>query len=151
VDWEKGMIVMRTLKTGKLIATPITNEIKNLLFPLYKKTEEYIFPEMAARYMRSKGSPSSEFTSILKVLGIIKEENIHTGAGNRKLSDKTFHSLRHSVVSMLRVNSSFSSDLIRETVGHDSEEVERNYFTASLDSKRNIIDFLAQQITPTSD
>lgn len=148
VLWDKGYIHIKTMKTGKVIATPITKPIESLLRPLYSQHEEYIFPDMATRYNRSKGAPSSEFSNILRVLGIVKQENIHQGAANRNLSDKTFHSLRHSVVSMLRVNTNFSTDIIRETVGHDSEEVERNYFTASVDSKRSLIDYLAQQVAP---
>lgn len=151
VDWEKKGIIIKTFKSGKVVAIPITNELKKLLLSLYKDGEEYVFPDMAAKYVRSKGTASSEFTAIIKGLGLIKPENIHTGANGRKICDKTFHSLRHSVVSMLRVNASFTSDLIMDTIGHDSLKVEQGYFTASLDSKRNIIDFLAQQITPTSD
>lgn len=150
VDWANGRIVIRTMKTGKVIATPITNAVKSLLEPLSKPYQEYIFPDMAKRYIRSSGSLSSEFTSILKGMGIIKPENLHKGAGGRKISDKSFHSLRHSVVSILRVNASFTADLIRETVGHDSEEVERGYFTPDVESKRSVINFLAQQITPTA-
>jgi hypothetical protein len=50
---------------------------------------------------------------------------------------------------MLRVNPSFTTDLIRDTVGHDCEAVERNYFTADVSAKRSVIDFLAKQISLT--
>lgn len=150
VDWDNGRIVIRTMKTGKTIATPITNAVKSLLEQLYSPSGEYIFPDMAKRYIRSSGGVSSEFTSILKGMGIIKPENLHKGAEGRKISDKSFHSLRHSVVSILRVNASFTADLIRETVGHDSEEVERGYFNPDIESKRSVINFLAEQITPTA-
>lgn len=75
---------------------------------------------------------------------------MHEGAGKR-ISDKSFHSFRHSVVSMLRVNANFTSDLIRETVGHDSEAIERGYFTPAIEAKRTIIDYLAEKIAPTAD
>ena len=150
VLWEEGIIVIKTMKTGKTIATPLTDSLKALLEPLYSEYEEYIFPDAATRYTRSKGCLSAEFVSLLKVLGIINQSNIHTGAGDRKISDKSFHSLRHSVVSMLRVNPSFTTDLIRETVGHDSEDIERGYFTPAVEAKRSVIDFLAKQISPTA-
>lgn len=150
VKWEEGVIVIRTMKTGKVIASPITNSIKRLLWPLYSKHEEYVFPESAARYMRSKGSLSCEFVAMLKGMGIVTESNIHISVSKREMSNKSFHSLRHSVVSMLRINPSFTSDLIRETVGHDSEAVERGYFSPSIEAKRSVIDFLAQQISPTA-
>lgn len=149
IHWRERFIVIKTMKTGKNLITPLTNALESLLKPLYCQSEEYIFPDAATRYSRSKGCLSAEFVSLLKVLGIINLSNIHTGAGDRKISDKSFHSLRHSVVSMLRVNPSFTSDLIRETVGHDCEEVERGYFSPSIEAKRSVIDFLAQQITPT--
>lgn len=151
VDWKRNIITLRTMKTGKVIATPITKPLESLLKSLYDKYEEYIFPVMAERYRHSQGYPSNEFTALLKAIGIIKPENIHRGAGNRQISDKTFHSLRHSVVSLLRVNASFSTDLIRETVGHDSEDVERGYFTPTIDAKRSVIDYLAEQISPTAE
>lgn len=151
VDWKRNIITLRTMKTGKVISTPITKALYDLLKSLYSKYEEYIFPEMATRYNRSQGYPSNEFSALLKAIGIVKPENLHQGAGNRQISDKTFHSLRHSVVSMLRVNASFSTDLIRETVGHDSEDVERGYFTPAVEAKRSIIDYLAEQISPTAE
>lgn len=150
IDWKNGLILIRTKKTGRDIATPITDAVKRLLEPLYSPNNTFIFPDMAVRYSRSKGAPSAEFLSMLKAYGIVNESNIHTSVSNRKMSDKSFHSLRHSVVSMLRVNADFTTDLIRETVGHDSEEVERGYFTPSVEAKRSVINFLAEQITPTT-
>ena len=150
VKWEDNMIIIKTTKTGKVVATPMTNATKQLLEPLYDSHNEYVFPHSAARYIRSKGCLSSEFVTVLKTLGIVKEKNMHEGAGKR-ISDKSFHSFRHSVVSMLRVNSNFTSDLIRETVGHDSETIERGYFTPDVESKRTIIDYLAEKIAPTAD
>jgi integrase len=149
IKWDEGIIVIRTMKTGKVIATPITNALKEVLTPLYNKYEEYVLPEAARRYTRSRGALSAEFVSLLKAAGIVDKTNIHLGAECRQLSDKSFHSLRHSVVSMLRVNPSFTTDLIRDTVGHDCEAVERNYFTADVSAKRSVIDFLAKQISLT--
>ena len=150
VKWDDGLIIIKTTKTGKIVATPMTKVTRELLEPLYDSHNEYVFPHCAARYIRSKGCLSSEFVTVLKTLGIVKERNMHEGAGKR-ISDKSFHSFRHSVVSMLRVNANFTSDLIRETVGHDSEAIERGYFTPAIEAKRTIIDYLAEKIAPTAD
>lgn len=150
IKWDDGVIVIRTMKTGKVIATPITKTLERLLTPLCPQKGDYIFPEMAARYIRSNGCLSCEFVAILKALGIASDKNMHTSPAGRLVCDKSFHSLRHTVVSMLRVNANFTSDLVRETVGHDSEAVERGYFTPDVSAKRTVIDYLAEKIAPTA-
>ena len=40
----------------------------------------------------------------------------------------------------------FSPDAIRDTIGHDSEEVERGYFTGTLTMRRNVLAALAEGV-----
>ena len=107
---------------------------------------------MAQRYMRGDASISTEFTSLLKAWGIVKVDTEKTALkGKRKnVSPKSFHSFRHSVVSVLRSDKRITQDLSRAIVGHDSEEIERAYYTASQADKMRGLDVIAQTIVPTA-
>ena len=63
------------------------------------------------------------------------------------MSRKSFHSIRHTVVTMMRSSNMFTADLTRELVGHDSEEIERQYFTATLEAKGLGLAYLFDTIT----
>ena len=68
--------------------------------------------------------------------------------GNPKsVSPKSFHSFRHSVVTALRTNAAITADIARAIVGHDSEEIERQYCTASRADKMRGLDIIAQAIS----
>jgi hypothetical protein len=47
----------------------------------------------------------------------------------------------------MRSSNQFTADFTRELVGHDSEEIERQYFTASLESKGQGLAYLFNAIT----
>ena len=84
---------------------------------------------------------------MLQMLGILNEVGISDAkTGRRRVSQKSFHSIRHTVVTMIRESNEFSADMAREIVGHDSEEVERLYFTPSLDSKRRGLEYLVNVV-----
>lgn len=59
----------------------------------------------------------------------------------------SFHSFRHSVVTALRTNAAITADIARAIVGHDSEEIERQYCTACRADKMRGLDIIAQAIT----
>lgn len=134
VDFEAGVINFRTMKTGKKLSSPMLPYLAQLLVDM-PKTNEYVFPFAAKRYIRSKGNVSVEFTAQLRAHGIGSTVICGSSSQQKSVSTKSFHSIRHSVVSMLRSDNRFSADLTREIVGHDSEEVERGYYTASNEHK----------------
>ena len=99
--------------------------------------------------MRGDNSVSTEFTSLLKVWGIVKvsTEKKALKGNRRNVSPKSFHSFRHSVVTALRTNAAITADIGRAIVGHDSEEIERQCCTASRADKMRGLDIIAQAIT----
>lgn len=151
VNFYTKTVHIRTKKTGKAITAPLHPRLERVLRPLYKEGEEYVFPSMAQRYSRSKGCLSVEFIALLRSAGIIPMQAEKVEGDRRPVSPKSFHSIRHTVVTQMRCNPSISADLSREIVGHASEEVERGYFTAPSQAKMDAIDFLAQQIAPASE
>ena len=59
--------------------------------------------------------------------------------GRRKrVSAKSFPSIRHTVVSMTRLDASFTPDMVRDAVGHSSEQVERGYFHMDMTYKKAV-------------
>lgn len=150
VDFEKKVIHIRTSKTGKDIFSPITPMLELALKPLQEDGAEYVFPAVAQQHMRSKGKLSVEFTALLRTYGILEHETETTTGDRRPVSPKSFHSIRHTVVSQMRCNPAITADLSREIVGHDSEAVERGYFTAPTQAKLDAFDFLCKQLTPAN-
>ncbi len=151
VDFERGMVMFKTQKTATAIESPMIASLRECLLALRARVEAnepYVFPEMETRYRRSKGVLSVEFTALLRGMGILTA-GAPAASGRdarRSVSAKSFHSIRHSVVSFLRENASISQDVSRAIVGHDSEEIERAYFTASAQAKLAGIELLQSAI-----
>lgn len=124
--------------------TPMAGAVYDILSRKERRSE-YVFPEEHARYIASNGSLSVDFTAILRSLGIASPKK-HSGISGRAFSTKSFHSIRHTVVSMLRNSGSISADLCREIVWHDSEDIERLYYHASHYERQNAINYLEQTI-----
>lgn len=148
IDLEKNLIHFRTMKTGKEITHPIIPELRAIFDSCRAEnpSADYVFPLAAKRYIRSQGGCSTLFTTMLKVHGIIDSAPPPTQGKSHHISPKSFHSLRHSAVSILRTNSAFTADLVRDVVGHDSEAIERGYYTADAESKHRAMSYLASQI-----
>lgn len=143
VDLQNGVISFSTGKTGRTISAPIVAPLRDLL-ESKERESEYVFPEMARRYNR-RSTLSVEFTSLLRAHGILPESDMPKQGDRRPVAQKSFHSIRHTVVSMLRSSAMFSADLTREIVGHSSEAIERAYYTAADDLKRQGLLYLANQ------
>lgn len=147
IDWPKNVVAFNTQKTGKEIIVPMHPALKDVFSKRKNNGSEYVFPEAARKYIRWKGGMSVEFTNNLKAYGIVTTED-NIVSGNRKaMSQKSFHSIRHTVVTLLRSSNQFTADIARQIVGHDSEEIERQYFTASHDSKAQGIGYLFNVVT----
>ena len=107
---------------------------------------------MARRYQRGGGSVSSEFTALGKAWGFVKDDTEKTARkGKRKnVTQKSFHSFRHSAVSVLRSDKRITQDLSRAIVGHDSEEIERAYYTPDRADVMRGLDVIATSISPAA-
>ena len=155
IDFASDCLSFTTGKTDKDMDIPLHPTLREHLPTIRAEQggqEEYVFPHMAQPYRRGDASISTEFTSLLKAWGIVKVDTEKTALkGKRKnVSPKSFHSFRHSVVSVLRSDKRITQDLSRAIVGHDSEEIERAYYTASQADKMRGLDVIAQTIVPTA-
>lgn len=140
IDFDTDTVSFVTRKTGKEMELPLHPFFRTRLLAIREEQggqEEYVFPNMARRYMREDNSISTEFTTMLKTWGIVKMDTEKKALkGNRKrVSPKSFHSFRYSAASALRMDASISADLSMAIVGHDDAEIERLYAVASRDEK----------------
>lgn len=138
-----------TIKTGKALEIALHPLLQSRIEELYKNRadEIYVFPQMASLHHRSKGSLSVKFTALLSALGINSEADQSQNKGARKTqAKKSFHSIRNTVITMLRSTNVIPIDIARAIVGHDSEKVERQYFKPSAKDKQAGFDYLASQI-----
>lgn len=154
VDWEHNTI---TYEEGKRMRTrrfplipPLRTRLQNIKNN-QREDETYIFPDMAALYNRSRGSVSARFSTLLYAFGIRKRtDECPLLKGKRRTSaEKSFHSVRHSTVTIARLNPMLSADLVRKTVGHSSDKVEFNhYFNPDMKAKKMVLDTLADMVPP---
>lgn len=146
VDFIAGQIAINTRKTGRDMRQPMRPALRRCLARLFSLRDggglyaDYVFPDMARAYTLSQGRVSADFTALLRGRGIID-----CGAGvpkkgrRRTVAEKSFHSIRHSVVTLSRCNADLTPDMVRAVVGHDSEEIERAYFTADYSVKDKVL------------
>src|SRR5262249_1192353 len=139
VNFETGEIAFTARKTGRRVVLPLVQPLVDYLsaVPASDNPNAYVFPR-AANAKRT-AVLSGEFRDILVDAGFV-EPHTHeaTGKGRsqaRKPSEISFHSLRHSAVTMLKAAG--ASDFIaREIVGHESAAVSRQYTHLTTDDKR---------------
>lgn len=156
VDFETGVVSLREIKTKRRRVISLLPVLRERLLTIRAEqggegVEEFVFPLMACRYQGQYSSRiSTDFTALLKAYGIIGTE--HDGevlAGRRhRVNAKSFHSIRHSVVSFARINPQLTADMVREAVGHTSEAVERGYFAADDAAKAKVMAALNDAVKP---
>src|SRR5262249_39014093 len=116
---------------------PLTDYLSAL--PASDNPDAFIFPDAAAHKRTS--SLSNQFREILIEAGLLAPaERLHRSSGKgrqsaRETSEISFHSLRHSAVTMLKA-SGLSDVFAREIVGHESAAISRQYTHLTTDDLR---------------
>lgn len=156
IDFEQNKLSIVEEKTENPHQVPLVRELREILQARKAQqqgNEVYVFPDMACQYKRAAGVISTAFMAELRALGIKTHAELTTPlkGRRRRVPIKCFHSIRHTVVSFARSCKKFTADMVRETVGHDSEEIEREYFSAEEESKRAVLEAVAAYITPATD
>ena len=116
-------------KTGRTVIIPLhANLLKMLLeFPPAARVG-YVMPQCAAMYRKAAAALSEKFIRVFRAAGI---ETATDGAdGHRKRALVSFHSLRHTFVS-LAANAGVPLAVVQSIVGHSTVDMTRHYFHES--------------------
>jgi integrase len=139
VDLDSGEIAFTTRKTGRRIVLPLVQPLIDYLsaLPASDNPNAYIFPNVAKH--KRTNSLSNQFRDIMADAGLLEpRSHEHTGKGRsqaRQPSEISFHSLRHTAVTMLKA-AGVSDFIAREIVGHESAAVSPQYTHLTTDDKR---------------
>jgi integrase len=139
VNLEQNEIAFTARKTGRRIVLPLVQPLVDYLseLPASDNPNAFIFPNAAAH--KRTASLSNQFRDVLVGAGLVQPRDYSTKtkgrAHARESSELSFHSLRHSAVTMLRA-SGLSDVFAREIVGHESAAVSRHYTHLSTDDLR---------------
>lgn len=149
IDFGAGHICLTEKKTKKERYIPLCDALRAVLTARKEITgfDEYVFPDKAHFYLGgAAGYVSTQFTALLRAFGMVEQKEEKKEGSRRKFAPKSFHSIRHAFVTWGRSNGGFTADVIRETVGHDSEAVEQGYFTCALELKQKVLDAAAEAL-----
>src|SRR5215831_3398290 len=141
VDLDTGEVAFSTRKTGRRIVLPLVQPLADYLaaLPASDNPNAFIFP--CAASAKRTASLSNQFRDILVATGLVEPRprgHKSTGKGRdqaREASEISFHSLRHSAVTMLKA-AGVSDFIAREIVGHESAAISRQYTHLKTDDKR---------------
>jgi integrase len=136
VNLDQGEIAFTAKKTGRRVVLPLVQPLSDYLasLPVSDNPDAFIFPNSAAH--KRTTSLSNQFRAILLEAGLVEPRVTGKGkSGRRETSEISFHSLRHSAVTLLKA-SGLSDVFAREIVGHDTAAISRAYTHLSTDDLR---------------
>jgi integrase len=141
VDFEKKIIRLVASKTGRKMTIPLRAELGSFLIKLRGKagavkSADPIWPEQSKRYEeQGAGGFSNEFyDDVLLPAGLVPKRSHRAKVRargeeqnrNRKTTPVSFHCLRHTFVSLLKVSGG-SQAVAKELAGHSSDAVSDLY------------------------
>jgi len=153
VDLDEWVVRVRARKTGKLLTIPLRSSFASRLMDLRRDAEkkgtgDHVWPAVARRYLKQgAGSLSPGFHALLVECGLA-EPRTHKAAkggrgGRRKVAELSFHCLRHTFVSLLKITGG-SQAVAKELAGHSSDAVNDAYTHTPLPQLRAAIDALPE-------
>jgi integrase len=147
VDFESDHLAFTTGKTGRRMVLPLAKPLRDYLESVSASDDPDAPIFAKASKARTVGHLSNGFRTIMADAGLVeprKANHASTGKGRttkREVSELSFHSLRHSAVTMLKAAGA-SDVLAREIVGHDSAAISRSYTHLDTEDLRPAIDKL---------
>jgi integrase len=138
VDLIQRELALTTRKTDRRVLVPLAAPLAEYLLrsPASDDPKDFVFQRAAECIRRSKteraGTLSNQFHDILAGAGLVRRRShrkAKDGAGRsarRRMSDISFHSLRHTATSLLK-NAGVPQSVVMDIIGHESRAVSQIY------------------------
>jgi integrase len=137
VDLAAGVIFYTQGKTGRKVEVPIHTDLEKRLFAIAGDSPRgFLCPTLATLRTDGRKGLSNQFAGLMTKAGIDRRQV--QSSKNRKFSQLSFHSLRHSFASAL-ANARISADVRMKLTGHKSVDVHRRYTHMELEPLRQAI------------
>jgi len=141
-------VAFTTRKTGRQMDIPLASPLRDFIVEELESSDDpdaFLFPKAASKTANgTSGTLSNEFRKILKSAGIVETlvnknpKNPKGRSALREASIHSFHSLRHSAVSLMK-NAGISPEIVRDIIGHDSPAVSSIYTHISHEAKASAL------------
>jgi integrase len=144
VDLFERTITFTQKKTGAKIRIPIAEDLHAYLMTLSLKDNPKapVFPDLYGKSSAGKSGLSMAFGRLMERAGIEQGTIRERGKGvGRKVSARSFHSLRHSFNTVL-VNAGVPQELRMKLTGHSSAEMNAVYSHHELSVIRSALEHL---------
>jgi integrase len=151
VDLESGELRFVDRKTARTMITPIARQLREqiLQLPAGDTPDEPLNPGAFGilKRQRRSGTLSRQFSEILAAAGLrdaLSHRATKKGAGGdsrRRVNELSFHSLRHTAVSLLK-KAGVGEAIAMDLVGHESVSVSRHYTHIDFKTKADAINQL---------
>jgi integrase len=135
VKLSENLLELTTRKTNTLVKIPIAKPLRAILDPLMRRSKgKYLWPEQAALYLKRGSGPFSNgfYDDVMVTAGLAQErghsakKNGNGRSGKRNTNELSFHCLRHSFISFLKISGT-SGVVAKALAGHASDEVNELY------------------------
>jgi integrase len=133
LDWRNKVIRFTPRKTKRPVAIPLHRDLERELLKRPGIGKAVMFPALAGKDTGGRHGLSGRFAAIIEKAGI--EANRTQGSGGRRLSDLSFHSLRHSFNSAM-ANAGIAQEIRQKLTGHTSAETNKVYTHHELEPLR---------------
>lgn len=155
INLEKGVVQLTARKTSRMMTIPIAPALRKHIesmtigadrqSPLHPRAFEIVNKQ------GKSGHLSNHFASILAQTGL-REKKAHrkTGVGRggkRDESGLSFHSLRHTAVTLLK-EAGVPHAVVQELIGHDSEQMSEHYTHVGSEALKKAADSLPDVTKP---
>jgi integrase len=147
IDLGEELLTFRSQKTGRDMVIPIAGPfLAYLKKNMSRDPDAPLFPKAHEERKEADGESrrlSAQFHALLVKANLTdaRPKDKNSGRGHsvkRTVSELSFHSLRHNTTSWLK-KAGVPESVVRDTIGHESELVSRNYTHVDDDTKRKAI------------
>jgi len=145
VDLDRKEIRFVTRKTNRQMIIPIVKPLRKQIekLPAGDDPHQPLHPRAFASVQKSGevNTLSRQFYELLADAGLVPQKDhsrLETAPGRdgrRRMTETSFHSLRHTATSLMR-NAGVSESVVMDIIGHDSAAMSAHYTHVDEDTKR---------------